>query len=128
MRIILSHRGFNDYAVDEKGIVWSKRPGAYNKQRPWRKLKPSANGRTGHLQIGLYKRQGHQQFFYVHRLVLEAFVGPCPKGKQARHFPDRDPTNNNLCNLSWTTPLKNQRDRFRHGTSNRGKTWKWRKT
>ena len=55
----------------------------------------------------------------VHQLVLEAFVGPRPPGAQARHFPDRDTNNNRLENLSWATPLANQRDRDVHGTHNR---------
>jgi len=56
---------------------------------------------------------------YVHRLVLLAFVGPCPQGMQARHFPRRN--GNRLENLSWATPLVNQRDREIHGTHNKGR-------
>jgi hypothetical protein len=56
----------------------------------------------------------------VHRLVLEAFVGPCPSGQQARHFPDRNCTNNRLANLAWGTPLENQADRIIHGTTVNG--------
>ena len=56
----------------------------------------------------------------IHQLVLEAFVGPRPPGTEARHFPDSDRANNQLSNLSWTTPLVNQRDRDIHGTHNKG--------
>jgi hypothetical protein len=52
---------------------------------------------------------------YIHRLVLEAFVGPCPDGMQCRHL-DGDRANNCLSNLAWGTPEENQRDRIRHGT------------
>jgi hypothetical protein len=52
----------------------------------------------------------------VHSLVLEAFVGPRPDGMQCRHFPDRNPTNNRVSNLSWGTPLENANDRRVHGT------------
>ena len=64
----------------------------------------------------------------VHRLVLEAFVGPCPDGMQCRHFPDRDGHNNSLKNLSWGTPTENQADRFVHKTDDRGKRKKRRLT
>lgn len=39
--------------------------------------------------------------FYVHVLVLTAFVGPKPEGTCARHGPDFDGTNNRLTNLRW---------------------------
>jgi hypothetical protein len=53
--------------------------------------------------------------WYVHRLVLEAFVGPCPDGMECCHN-DGDPTNNRLENLRWDTRCANQADRVRHGT------------
>ena len=56
----------------------------------------------------------------VPRLVLEAFVGPCPPGMEACHFPDRNPGNNRLENLRWDTPKSNQADRKLHGTCNTG--------
>lgn len=57
----------------------------------------------------------------VHRLVLEAFVGPCPAGMECRHFPDRDTANNRLDNLQWGTPVENARDSLVHGTSSLGR-------
>lgn len=56
----------------------------------------------------------------VHRLVLEAFVGPCPDGHECAHQ-DGDPANNNLSNLRWATKVENQADRRRHGTMPIGK-------
>lgn len=50
----------------------------------------------------------------VHRLVLEAFVGPCPDGQECRHM-DGDPTNNTVGNLRWGTTAENADDRVRHG-------------
>jgi hypothetical protein len=56
---------------------------------------------------------------YVHLLVLEAFVGPRPKGMQACHD-DGNPFNAMVCNLRWDTVGGNAADRVRHGTSLRG--------
>lgn len=56
----------------------------------------------------------------VHKLVLLAFVGPCPAGMQARHYPDGTPTNCNLRNLSWTTASINLNDRVEHKTMYNG--------
>lgn len=44
------------------------------------------------------------------------FVGPCPPGMEACHFPDRDPTNNRLENLRWDTKKANAYDQYLHGT------------
>jgi len=55
----------------------------------------------------------------VHRLVLEAFVGPCPALQMCRHD-DGDPRNNRKSNLSWGTSQQNQLDRRKHGTDSRG--------
>lgn len=61
--------------------------------------------------------QGKCRAHAVHRLVLEAFVGPCPAGMLCRHFPDRDPYNNRLDNLQWGTPQENAADMRVHGTA-----------
>ncbi|UGS27597.1 NUMOD4 motif-containing HNH endonuclease [Microbacterium resistens] len=51
----------------------------------------------------------------VHRLVLEAFVGPCPDGMESCHENGvRD--DNRLSNLRWDTSLANAADRTAHGT------------
>lgn len=55
----------------------------------------------------------------VHRLVLSAFVGPCPEGMEACHFPDRSKSNNALSNLRWDTRSANNIDSVKHGTHGR---------
>jgi len=57
----------------------------------------------------------------VHRLVLLAFVGPCPEGMEACHE-NGDRTDNRLSNLRWDTRMANSDDRTRHGTQVRGET------
>jgi len=56
------------------------------------------------------------KYFYVHRLVLEAFTSDCPTGMQACHN-DGNTQNNNLSNLRWDTPKNNSLDKIKHGTS-----------
>jgi len=55
----------------------------------------------------------------VHALVLRAFVGLCPEGKQCRHF-DGDKGNNRLGNLAWGTCVEQAMDREKHGTKLKG--------
>lgn len=73
----------------------------------------------GYPQVGLSKNNVIKTY-KVHRLVLLTFIGPCPKGMETRHFPNRDRTDNRLVNLSWGTVQQNKADRLPQGTSDRG--------
>jgi hypothetical protein len=53
----------------------------------------------------------------LHRLVLEAFVGPPPANAVCCHGPNGI-TDNSLANLSWATQQQNVQDRKRDGTNN----------
>lgn len=70
---------------------------------------------NGYVRVGLCKA-GKVRLRYVHKLVLEAFVGSCPKGMETCHFPDQDRTNNHLNNLRWGTRKSNRQDQKIHGT------------
>ena len=52
-------------------------------------------------------------------LVLEAFVGPKPAGKETRHL-DGNETRNRLSNLKWGTRKDQFDDQVKHGTDTRG--------
>ncbi|QZT61281.1 NUMOD4 motif-containing HNH endonuclease [Mycolicibacterium austroafricanum] len=65
-----------------------------------------------------YVRLSRQQVAHrktVSRLVLEAFVGPCPEGMEGCHN-DGNPANNWIGNLRWDTRTNNIYDAVRHGT------------
>ncbi len=62
---------------------------------------------------------GLRKSVLVHRLVLEAFRGPCPAEHESLHR-DGDRANNHLDNLLWGTSTENERDKARHGTVARG--------
>jgi hypothetical protein len=55
--------------------------------------------------------------FYVHRMVLPAFVGRCPPGMESCHRDD-DKANNNVWNLRWASRGANIRDCVRNGSHN----------
>lgn len=60
---------------------------------------------NGYLQVNL----GARVVKAVHRLVLEAFVGPCPDGYECDHINGvRD--DNRLANLHWVSRSENQRN------------------
>ena len=70
--------------------------------------------RGGYYRIALLDREGNREDILIHRVVLLAFVGPCPKGMECCHW-DGNPMNNRLDNLRWDTAKNNQADRLRHG-------------
>ncbi|WP_371874734.1 HNH endonuclease [Streptomyces fulvorobeus] len=55
----------------------------------------------------------------MHTIVLEAFVGVRPDGREAAHL-DGNPTNNDVSNLAWVTHAENIAHRAAHGTKVRG--------
>ena len=69
---------------------------------------------SGHLQVALYTN-GKRHDRQVHRMVLAAFVGPCPAGMEVRHL-NGDPGDNRLSNLKYGTSAENKQDVLRHGT------------
>jgi hypothetical protein len=106
--------GFSGYKVGDDGCVWSchHRSGRSGLGGIWRPLKPKRQ-RNGYLVVCL-RRDGREYTRFIHRLVLEAFIGPCPTGMEACHAPDPNKTNNRLGNLRWDTRAANCADWILH--------------
>ncbi|WP_336158169.1 HNH endonuclease signature motif containing protein [Amycolatopsis sp. VC5-11] len=119
-------RNFNNYTPPRPVSVpenWRRVPGAAGYLisdagrlmsicgREARILRPSSN-RKGYQLVKV-----HGLNRSVHRLVLEAFVGPRPEGQEARHL-NGNPADNRLHNLAWGTSSQNKADMVRHGTHN----------
>ncbi len=102
--------GFPDYSITKNGRIWSK----HGKGR-W--IKPTKY-KGGYCGVSL-QREKKDYFRRVHRLILETYVGLCPKGMETRHL-DGNPANNHLDNLCWGTPKENMGDRDLHGRTGRG--------
>lgn len=127
-RAVIGYKG--RYEVSSLGRVrsvarnfWQR--GKYNNtvlyHKKSRLLKPSPE-RPEHRYpvVVLHKKPLKQRTRAVHLLVLEAFVGLCPKGLEACHW-DGDHRNARLTNLRWDTSKSNKADMLRHGTVARGK-------
>ena len=99
-RDIDGHEGL--YQVSNAGKVKSLRSG---------KILKTYSDKWGYRRIDLGRRE---RGLSVHRLVLEAFVGPCPPGMECCHN-DGDNTNNRVENLRWDTKRSNRQDRNKHG-------------
>lgn len=59
----------------------------------------------GYIQVTL-RRDGRKATARVHRLVAEAFLGPCPPGCEVNHILDPK-SDNRLTNLEYVTPSQN---------------------
>lgn len=70
--------------------------------------------RAGYLRVCIVVND-KKRLFGIHKLVLDAFVGQCPSGLQARHI-NGNPADNRVENLGWCTSKENHADRRTHGT------------
>lgn len=113
----LAFLGFAKYRVGSDGSIWSCWKFRWGTGR-WRKLKGNPGDARGHRTIILCEGKIRKRF-YIHRLVLLAFVGPCPEGMEACHNNGR-PEDNRLSNLRWGTRSENHLDKRKHGTSAHG--------
>lgn len=110
-RPVVGH--FGAYEVSDRGRVRSldrtvvHRTGFRQRRRG--QVRKSVRQKNGYFSVLLPDRRR-----YVHILVLEAFVGPCPPGHETLHH-DGDPSNNDLTNLRYGTPSENAYDKIRHG-------------
>lgn len=78
---------------------------------PGRMMKQRAGNPYGHRVVSIGGKAR-----YVHRLVLEAFAGPCPPGMEALHGPGGRTDNRWPENLRWGTHAENAADMVRDGT------------
>lgn len=82
------------------------------------KLALCGKGPAKYWYVGLC-RNGRRHTRVLHQLVLEAFVGPRPKGMVSRHL-DGNRLNCRLSNLAWGTGKENMADRRKHGRGANG--------
>lgn len=98
---------FPDYFVSDLGRVMSTKH-----TRP--RIIKQRVGRGPYLRVQLSLGQRTLRMRRVHRLVAEAFHGPCPDGHVARHL-NGDHLDNRASNLRWGTASENMHDIVRHG-------------
>lgn len=114
--------GLSNYRIGDDGTVWTclkhNGPNKRHQSDEWQVLSPKVHSRD-YLCLSLLCDDGKQRMKYVHRLVLEAYHGPCPDGMESRHL-NGDKSDCRAKNLGWGTPAQNAADRISHGTSGKG--------
>lgn len=118
-RPVVGYEGY--YEVSSLGNVRSlpRYLVSKNGSRHWHlsgKIIKAWRQKSGHLVVSLHKNLESARY-YVHHLVLEAFVGPRPPGQEGCHSPDPNPSNNRADNLRWGSHAENQVDMINHGNS-----------
>ena len=110
---VVGYEGY--YEVSDQGRVRSldRIIGGSRGPRRWkgRLLKQVKDGR--YLVVDVC-RDGVRSKQSVHAIVLTAFRGDCPPGKEACHW-NADGTENRLSNLRWGTKKENGEDKARTG-------------
>lgn len=111
-------KGFPGYRVGSDGTMWFCWKWLWQRKRvigtEWKPMKLSP-GFKGYLRVNLVPPGGGTyKTFRVHRLVCEAFKGPCPEGMECRHLNGIN-TDNRAENLEWGTHGENMQDAVKHG-------------
>ena len=101
------------YEVSDEGVVRRVAPGRHT--RPGLLLKPHMTP-NGYLMVKLLspKHDGSWTMRGLHRVVAEAFLGPCPDGIEVNHK-DLNKLNNRLENLEFMTRKQNARHALENG-------------
>lgn len=111
MTILKTIPSWPDYFCSKSGEIFGNGEG----RSPFKPLK-QAPTKFGHMQVALYDRNKKiHKTQYVHRLVLETFIGKPENGYECRHL-DGNPRNNHIRNLKWSTHSENMKDMVKHGT------------
>jgi len=103
------------YFITPKGEVF--RYSTYRKH--YIEIKSYTNCRSGYHQVQLYVTPKKRKLLYVHRLVLETFVGAAPDGFEADHK-NADRSDNRVENLQWMEKGEN----IRKGQLKKGLSWR----
>lgn len=73
---------------------------------------------SGYIGVSLYRgKKGGPK--HVHRLVAEAFLGPCPADKHQVNHKDGNKQNPRATNLEWVTRTENSLHAIAHGLRER---------
>lgn len=120
-RPVVGYEGF--YEVSSLGRIKSVERIVPNGRGGCKRMKakfltPNGHRSQRYLSITLSK-ESRVKRLSVHRVVLEAFIGPCPDGMEALHG-DGGPYDNRLQNLRWGTRTENCNDKWAQGSMPHG--------
>jgi len=83
---------------------------------PGKIMTPTIGNQYGHLYVSI-RVEGKHFYKTVHKLVAEAFLGPCPKGKECLHGKGGK-QDNRVSNIRYGTRKENHADMQKFGNPN----------
>lgn len=114
--------GYEHYEVSSLGrvrsvdheILAANRWGTLTLRRMRGRILNGTVDRKGYAVVTIYSSPGEagRERRYVHQLVAEAFIGPCPPGQEVRHGPNGK-LDNRASQLCYGTHKENGEDRVR---------------
>ena len=107
MTTVRSIPDFPKYAASRCGRIFS-----FTAKSKGAELRQSTTAK-GYKVVNVYIN-GIRFLRFVHRLILETYIGYCPEGFQCRHL-NGNKDDNRLRNLCWGTPSDNIKDKLKHG-------------
>lgn len=116
-RPISGYEGRYDISNDGEVRSWLQR-GRHERSTEARILAQTVTPK-GYRLVHLRSSASKGKSYSVHRLVLLAFVGPCPEGMEASHL-NGDSADNRIENLAWESSKKNHARKKLHGTYQTG--------
>lgn len=116
-RNVVGYEGL--YQISDTGKV--RRVKAAKGTWSGRVLKPRTYD-SGHQTVRLYgaepsgKNDGRNKWKvkWIHRMVLEAFIGPAPDNDSQANHKNGNPTDNRVDNLEWVTQADNIRHAYKY--------------
>ncbi len=111
---------YPDYSISNMGNLKSRRPWSKQKDKTIvkeRLLNPHLT-HYGYRAVRLCK-DGKQVDRLIHRLVIAAFIGDCPEGKEVNHI-DGVKTNNRIDNLEYVTDSEQRQHAYDMGLQKKG--------
>lgn len=107
------------YQISDEGVIKSlrKKKGMSITGVPFYKPDTILKQKTtqfGYKSVGLLK-SGKRKWFFVHRLVIESYLGKRPSPSYQVNHKDGDKTNNHIKNLEWVTSSGNHLHAYRSG-------------
>lgn len=115
--------GYDGYEVSDFGNVRSYylKGNHKRKRAKYPRLLKTVPKKNGGYQTVSLKRDGQAKYQHVsvHRLVMLAFAGPCPEGKEVAHL-NGDHSDARFSNLAYATHQENEFHKTLHGTDGAG--------
>jgi hypothetical protein len=108
---------FNGYAINNSGILISKKINKSNPNGDWFEVKGHVT-KKGYKTFSLSYEKNTEKNFFAHRIVALYFVDGCSDERNIINHIDGNKLNNHYTNLEWCTNSENLKHAWKTGLMN----------